>query len=391
MDFYIQMGHGMQTMSVELIKNWGEGTVILSPVNIKPNRISAFSKQILLNGGQVLLDPQMYYPEKYHKNLKEYNYWLLKDSSERLIEEICLLNIELETSKIILPSYTINEFSEDWVQFQKNNVKYAKKSGVKKPLYLTVALGKELMKDTLDLEKIVLFIEKMDIEGVYLVCEHPDKMYLVEEPLWILNLMNLVTSIKRSSKKAIVGYASHQMLFLASTKCDAIASGNFLNVRWFQSSRFESVEERNPSRRSTWYYSPTVFSEFKLAFLDLAFQMGYLDVLKPPFLMESLNSEMLFLGELPSSSGFTEKNSHRHYLHCLYYQCKLANKSSYTETFNSLNLQLRTAEKLLSGLGEQGIKGQDRDFTDLIDVTRAALIGHKKSFGFILEQTWNKL
>ena len=391
MDFYIQMGHGMQTMSVELIKNWGEGTVILSPVNIKPNRISAFSKQITSNGGQVLLDPQMYYPEKYHKNLEEHNYWLLKDDSDNLIKELWSLNKELKSSKMILPSYTIDKFSEDWVQFQKNNVVTAKEIGITKPLYLTVALEKELMKNTLELEKIVLFIEKMDIEGVYLVCEHPDKMYLVDEPLWILNLMNLVTSIKRSGKKTIVGYASHQMLFLASTKCDAIASGNFLNVRWFQSSRFETIEERNPSRRSTWYYSPTVFSEFKLAFLDLAYQMGYLDILQPPASMKSHNSDMLFLGELPSSSDFTERNSHRHYLHCLYYQCKESKKSSYTESFNSLNLQLGTAEKLLAGLGAQGIKGQDRDFTDLIDVTRAALIGHRNSFGFILEQTWDEL
>ncbi|MBS7577105.1 MULTISPECIES: hypothetical protein [unclassified Enterococcus] len=391
MDFYVQMGHGMQTMSIELIKKWGEGTVILSPVNIKPNRISTFSKQIISNGGKVLFDPQMYYPEKYHKNLKEYKYWLSKDDNEKLIDELCLLNKELKSSKIILPSYTIDNFSEIWVQFQKRNVSLVKKNGISKPIYLTISLGKELMKNTLELEKIVLFIEKMDIEGVYIVCEHPDKMYLVDEPLWILNLMNLVTSIKRAGKKTIVGYASHQMLFLASTKCDAIASGNFLNVRWFQSSRFETIEERNPSRRSTWYYSPTVFSEFKLAFLDLASQMGYLNTLRPPLSMESPNSDMLFLGELPSSSGFTEKNSHRHYLYCLYYQCKESKKDSYIETFNSLNLQLGTAEKLLAGLGSQGIKGQDRDFTDLIDVTRAALLGHKNNFGFILEQTWDEL
>ena len=78
-------------------------------------------------------------------------------------------------------------------------------------------------------------------------------------------------------------------------------------------------------------------------------------------------------------------------MHCLYYQCKESKKDSYTDTFNSLNLQLGTAEKLLAGLGSQGIKGQDRDFTDLIDVTRAALLGHKNNFGFILEQTWNEL
>ena len=34
MELYLQLGHGMQALSQELIKNWGEGTVIISPVNM---------------------------------------------------------------------------------------------------------------------------------------------------------------------------------------------------------------------------------------------------------------------------------------------------------------------------------------------------------------------
>lgn len=38
MELYLQMGHGMQTMAQELVKGWGAGKVIISPVNFKyPN------------------------------------------------------------------------------------------------------------------------------------------------------------------------------------------------------------------------------------------------------------------------------------------------------------------------------------------------------------------
>lgn len=43
---------------------------------------------------------------------------------------------------------------------------------------------------------------------------------------------------------------------------------------------------------------------------------------------------------------------------------------------------LETAEQLLSGLGEKGIKGQDRDFTEILDVNRAAISAFDMAYHF---------
>ena len=66
MELYLQMGHGMQSMAEELIGLWGGGNVIISPVNITQDRVVGFSKKITSIGGNILFDPQMFYPKEGH-------------------------------------------------------------------------------------------------------------------------------------------------------------------------------------------------------------------------------------------------------------------------------------------------------------------------------------
>ena len=46
MELYLQLGHGMQSLSQELIKNWGKGTAIISPVNMPQAKLAPFAKKI---------------------------------------------------------------------------------------------------------------------------------------------------------------------------------------------------------------------------------------------------------------------------------------------------------------------------------------------------------
>lgn len=45
MELYLQLGHGMQALAQELIKSWGKGNVIISPVNLQQDKLVVFSKK----------------------------------------------------------------------------------------------------------------------------------------------------------------------------------------------------------------------------------------------------------------------------------------------------------------------------------------------------------
>ena len=398
MELFLQMGHGMQSVSQELIKEEGSGTVVISPMNIKPTSLNKFSKEIQKIGGEVLFDPQLYYPRKFQKNLSLYEYWPQGDFTaleggdfDQVIAGIVDINCSIGAKSMILPAITATRIDHLWDKVQRICIDKSNTYAPGLTKIHTVALASNVLEDEEQIEAIVAYAEEWDVDGVYIVCEHPQKLYLIERPLWVTNLMSLVAGLKRQKKKVIVGYASHQMLCLALTKCDAIASGNFLNLRWFQPEHFVTEPDKSPSRRAIWYYCPQALSEYKIPFLDIAKRMNLLDRLEPADSMKSKYCEMLFSAVLPSSSGYGEKEAFRHYLHCLRIQCRTSVRKSYIETRDAHIMMLQTAEQLLNGVNEREIKGQNRDFMEIIDVNRAAIAAFDMSFQFLMSQEWNNI
>jgi hypothetical protein len=398
MKFCIQIGHGMQSICKELTEYWGESTVILSPLNMPPDKVKTFSDSLRKIGGQTLFDPQIYSPRKYHKNLQKYAYFPKTDITSielgecsEIISALAKINDEINTQAFILPSQIIMKVNETWSRIQSAISEKARLIANGRKILHTISLTSDIVMDEMQIEKIIQSVTEWNVDGVYIVCEHPERYYLVDKPLWLANLLALIAGIKRNGKEVIVGYASHQLLCLALAKCDAIASGNFLNVRWFQPEHFETTDNGEPSRRATWYYCPQVFSEYKITYLDVAKRAALLSTMAPPPNMENQYSKALFTGALPSSAYYKEGDSFKHYLHCLRIQCANATKASYEETRDALVVSLETASSIFSGLRNKKIKGQDRDFYEIIDANEAAISMFDKEYGFALSQEWNTL
>jgi len=395
MKLYLQMGHGMQGICEDLSQAWGGATVIMSPRNLTPSQVTSFANKMQKVNGSVLFDPQLYTPRKHHKKLNKHDYWPQSDFTSielgdcsDLLKKLASTNSKIGAESFIIPSSLINKIDYRWGAIQSSLADQAKQVEGTLPLLLTVALGKDVLLDDVQVENIIQYAEQWDVEGIYLVCEHPDPKYLVEKPIWVANLLSLVAGLKRIGKKVVVGYANHQMLPLALTQCDAIAAGNYLNVRWFQPGNFETTDEDDPSRQATWFYSPQALSEFKITFLDVAHRSGLLAALQPPPQMENVYSRILFEGATPTTTNYRQGDSFKHYLHCLRIQAQTATKASYIETRDAQFAQLETAARILTALHNQRIRGQDRDFGEICEVNEAAIQLFDNEFGFAMAQEW---
>ncbi|MCH7769343.1 MAG: hypothetical protein IH828_10520, partial [Nitrospinae bacterium] len=175
---------------------------------------------------------------------------------------------------------------------------------------------------------------------------------------------------------------------LAAARVDAIASGTWLNVRSFKPEKFHETEPDEISRRVKWYYCPHVLSEFTLPFLDMAYRFNVLDLLQADMSLGSAYTDVLFSGAQPTSTDYSEQQSHRHYLQCLHRQCFLASRGSYKETFNDHLSVLDNAESVIDELHLRGVRGRDRDFGKFIDVNSSALTALDHARGFVLERIW---
>lgn len=402
MELYLQFGYGMKKMSLDLADKWGKATVILSPRDIEPKSLYKWSKEFNNHNINLLFDPQCYYPKQDHKKLKLYGYHNLvnytnigeKDNVSReelLLKKIKEYNDIANTIEYIVPSIMTSEIDNSWFEKNKILVDKSKKIMIDKKRIMTIALPSNALIGSNDItERIIENTEFWDIDGYYIVVYHPDNKYLVEDEItWMANLMDLCAGLKLQRRKVILGYANHQFLSFAPTKIDAIASGSWLNVRKFDN-KFKD-EESEPKQRNTWYYYPQALSEYKISFLDLAFNNGVLNRMKPDTNLTDEYSEVLFNGALPTSTSYGEGDSHRHYLNSLKYQIDILNKTSFRESIVAQENLLETAQRNLEFIRKFGILGQDRDFRNCIDINLAALQVLKNNRGFVLEREWKSL
>jgi len=398
MELYLQLGHGMMSYCEELIQKWGGGTVILSPRDLDYKQIVQFPKSIKKLHGNTLLDPQLYDPRCDHKRLTSHAYWpntystslLLSDPTylKSLITRIADVNKTAGTSAYIVPGIYCDKADRDWFAVQETFLKEGAAVMIDKPRLATVCLSAEVLRDEDALEEVIIQAEKWDVSGYYVIGEHPHGRYLVDDPLWLGNLMTFCAGLKLQKRQVIVGYCSHQMLGLASANADAIASGSFLNVRSFPMGKFNTPEDDSPSRRATWYYCSHALSEYKLPFLDAALKGGILLQLASDATLGSNYSDILFSGAQPSTTNFKDRLAFLHYLQCLHSQCKTARRATFKETVDAHTIQLNTAENNIKAFQRYGVRGQDRDFKDYIDVNLSALSILEGAREFVLSKQW---
>ena len=396
MNLFLQFGHGMLEHSRHLIRKWGEGCVIFSPRDMTPEQMKGLSGDILECGGRTLLDPQLFLPRGTHHGMQKHSYWVDNFDTmdffrtakcKETIGRIAELNEIAQTEKFILPGFYCPKVNDTWLKCHELIINSAKEYE-QKPLLATVCLAAEIMHSDEQVEILLNSVEQWPVSGIYLVVEHPNKEYLVEDPVWLSNLLTVVAALKLQGKQVIVGYATHQFLPLACAGADAIATGTWLNVRMFDKAKFNEPDSGATSRRKTWYYCPQTLSEYQPTFLGMAFKNGKMTFFAPSPTMNSTYADILFAGAPPDAVNFSEREAFRHYLSCLYSQCNLLSKDSYDNTYETVVMTLNQVSSNLRLAQKMGVRGRDRDFSLAIDATQVAVADLNNNMGFQLSMSW---
>jgi hypothetical protein len=401
MELYLQLGALMMGHCKYLIEHWGGGTVILSPRDLEPNQLSKFAKEIKKLKGEVLLDPQVYLPRATHERLQSHNYWEKEYDTRNFwsgagvneqLTKLLELNRGLGCAAWILPGHSTSVISDTWLEYQRHTIEAAQNlQNNSFELIATVALNVDATRNPDQIHDLIESAKNWSASAVYLIGEPPKYQYLVDNPVWLTNIVDLIAGLRLSGKKVIVGYSSHQMLIAGCASANAIASGTFLNVRSFTIDKFHAQESDEKSSRTPWYYCPQALSEFKIPSLDLAVMRGMLTEFKPLPNLGSSEADILFSGSQPSSTGFGERESFRHYLKALRSQVFESRKNSFDESVNHHKHLLDSAENILARFRDFGIRDKARDFEAVIDTNRAALSYLEDFRGVILRRAWSKL
>lgn len=403
MKLFLQFGYGMKHLSLAISDKWKETSLILSPRDIEMEKLEKWSEDFHHHRISCYFDPQCYFVDSTSFKLISYPYWkdFLKweferdtESMEDLISRIKECNTLSRTVAYILPARMI-QYDNAWDDtFKKGLVtitNVAKKKMTDKPIYVTLALPAGLLVQREEvLEPLMQFWENLSVDGFYLVAEPPDNQYLVDNPNWLYNVLKICASAKTKGKKVIYAYGNHQMLALSLTGIDAISSGTWLNLRHF-TNRF--VESEDFRKKAVWIYYPPALSEFKMAFVDWAYNHNFLNDMwlnEEIYLDENIR-KILKSDTRPSMTGFNESDSFVHYLVSLEHQVQLLNKGSYEDAYSTYKSMLDIAEQKMDLLKKNGMSAQTRDFRNVLDVNRAAISELDKNYRFPLIMEWGNI
>lgn len=401
MDLHLQFGHGMMEHSRHLVRSWGGGTVILSPRDLERKQLVKLSDEIrAMQGGQVLIDPQFYMPRSDHHRLTSHDYWpdtyqtngfFSGAGMHTLLSTVLQLNQELGCTALILPGLMADTIDDTWLATLRSTAEHAATLKAGMPLYATVALSSDSVKNTAGIQEVLAAFESLDVAGAYLLFEHPNGDYIVQDPVWLANALELAAGLRLLGKTVVVGYSNHGLLCLGAASVNAIASGTWMNVRAFSRERFLAADEEDIKRKAVWYYDPSSLSEYKPAFLDMAQQRGVITSMAPEAAFGSPYAAALFSGVQPSSVGFGEQEAFRHYLQCLRQQAGGVRAATFDATVANLQQNLNAAERQARLLAQNGVLPQLRGFSDAFDAVRSALASLEATRGAMLRRAWSKL
>lgn len=264
MEMQLQFGYGMMDHCRSLIQEWSGSTVILSPRDLTPTQLGSLSKDIRAANGTVYLDPQFYLPYADHERLVSHDFWPKGYESsafwtgpelDQLLGRVVTLNRELGCSRIVLPGLFAQIADEDWIVHQKEVLDAADRIDLDpSSLLLTVALASDAVRSVEQVHEILDAAANWPVGGIYLVCEHPNGDYLVEDAIWLANVLDMTAGFRLQGKTVVLGYCNHQMLIAACASATAIATGTWMNVRSFPPEKFRTQYDDEIKKRSKWYY-----------------------------------------------------------------------------------------------------------------------------------------
>jgi hypothetical protein len=309
------------------------------------------------------------------------------EGARDVVKPLFELGAEIGVQRHIVPGRLAQPVSIDWLSLQGHLAEVSRQEAKGRPLLATVALSDSSIRADAEVEAVIEEAASWDVDGFYVVAESPNE-YLVADPVWLGNVLLLVSGLALHRKPVLVGYANHQLLCLAAARADAIASGTWLNVRAFPIDKFYQPGEDEESRRTNWYYCPQSLSEYKLPTLDLAKRVGLLPLMKSDPALGSTWADALFTGPDPSTVDWRERDAFRHYLTCLRAQCTQLSAGSFDEALGKQSALLQAAETLTKQFVARGVRGEYRDFRGYIDTNLSALAYLDHARGMRLRREW---
>lgn len=262
-----QNGHCNNWNRESLEKGIGNGCII-SPVHEKCDNVRKYKKIIRENS---IFDPQFYLPSSQKKNFHDYDFFpntIMSDSgfmtqdygAVALESAKRCVNFQLSCNfkGIIIPTRFFEQMDPNYITKQSelfvkpflSAIKSLNKEG--KKVYLTVPLTSHML-DSEDYRRNLLnwITSYPEIDGIYIICQYERGTKQIQNSVFLINYMKVISAINNADLDVIVGYSNTESLLYSVCGDITVTMGAFENTRIFSLDKFVVSDEiqRGPKPR----------------------------------------------------------------------------------------------------------------------------------------------
>ena len=303
----------MRPLTLDFASNWSKTTAILNPVSVKGDApLIKLSYELAFAGIELLLDPQFFDPSANKTNLPEYKYWpksydpahfFTSPKLHEMLKDLLELNDRTNVSKYIFPGTTCNQVDDEWLQNQLEIITEATNiAGKGKNRLATIHISTQVIRAKEELEYLLNELIKWDIDGYYVIAEHPKPdLVIVEDETWLINFLYFCGGLKTNGKEVVVGYGGPQQLCFVAAGVDALATGPAKTCKSLDiKKKFYKPLKKGGGSSGPLYFCSRTLSEYSLEYLD-TLDTKTLNLLKPDPSHQSNYANNLFTSNKPST------------------------------------------------------------------------------------------
>ncbi len=248
---YFQMGHHAENLVGEKDLAEYKG-IVLSPVNRDPTTLESDILGFRDSGKyDIVLDPQLYFPDSERGCLPEQPYFphdldsadissetWWSDVVGKVSEFAKKLSVNAVTSPVVLPKTWTDEYFANCADVSRGLSKEVASSDVRVMTTAMVNIAQLTQKDFP--LRIASILSESEPQGYYLVIvTDVDPRRELSDATELLGVMNLIRELEGTGRPVLVSHCSSDMLLFKAAGASNCATGKFFNLRRFTRSRYE--------------------------------------------------------------------------------------------------------------------------------------------------------
>jgi len=260
--FLIQHGWGQHKRGQDLLdyalaQGWAQGA-ILAAGDVVPATLEESAATVLEHDAKLLIDPQLYIlsiRDHVKKKLEKYEEWFPQGGELqplppgeviRVVESALQFQLDMGASMLIAPTPILHDLDATWASsyqlFALHAAEHAREMDPNIPLYLTLVVPEELIRDWKQTRRLLDLVTALDVHGFYFIVSHRAPAHPLRWDPGTLARAGLIVAELTSEHnryEVIAGYVGLTGFFLRCQGAQAFASGWSNPLQRFHESRWQ--------------------------------------------------------------------------------------------------------------------------------------------------------